>query len=285
MKQLLPTKMYIKWMYKKKFGKSLDLHNPKTFNEKMQWLKIYDRKSEYTKMVDKYAVREYVSKKIGDEYLIPLLGVWEKFEDINFNELPDKFVLKCTHDSGGVMICKEKKYFDKNKAKLFFDKHLSNNYYYGTREYPYKNIKPKIIAEKYLEDEIIKQTPEDYKLMCFNGKVKCSFVCTERGSDNGLKVTFFDEYWKKLPFSRMYPASTQDIPKPINYDKMVELSEILASNIPFVRIDFYEVNNKLYFGEITFYPGSGLEEFTPVEWDYKLGELIKLPYKNERKEV
>ena len=262
---------YLKKMFKYKINRKLDLANPKSFNEKMQLLKINDRKKEYINMVDKFEVKKYVARIIGNEFIIPTIGIWDKFGDINFNELPNKFVIKCTHDSGGVFVC-DKKNFDYKKIKKKINKLLKKNFYYFGREWPYKNIKPRIIIEEYIENhdsDLI-----DYKLMCFNGKVKCSFTCTNR-KDN-LNINFYDENWKPLPFTRHYPKNKNETKKPFNYDLMVNLAEKLSSGIPFLRVDFYEVNNKIYFGELTFYPGSGFEEFKPEEWDYKLGSWLRI---------
>ena len=265
---------YLKKKYRLKMGKELDLDNPKTFNEKLQWLKLSDRKDIYTTMVDKYEAKKYVANIIGKEYIIPTFGVYNKFDEIDFAKLPKRFVIKCTHDSGGLVICRDKAKFDKKAAKKKINKSLKRNYYYSGREWPYKNVKPRIIIEKYMEedgkDELI-----DYKVMCFGGKAKMIFTCTERFGD-GLKVTWFDLDWNRLPFERHYPVSKKDIPKPKNLKKMIELSEKLAEGMVFVRIDWYEINGKLYFGEYTFYPGSGTEEFTPEKWDKRLGDWIDL---------
>ena len=266
---------YLKMLYKFRVGKKLDLQNPKSFNEKIQWLKIYDRNPLYTKLVDKFEVKEYIKEKVGEEYLIPILGVYDKFEDIDFDKLPNKFVIKCTHDSGGLVIVKNKEKLNYRKAKKKINKSLKRNYYWNTREWPYKDIKPRIIIEKYMEDEKCHELV-DYKAMCFNGKVKMFFTCTERFSKDGLKVTFFDMDWNKMPFERKYKSSTNKIDKPVNFEKMVELSEKLSKDMKFVRVDWYEINGKLYFGELTFYPGSGCEKFYPEEWDYKLGKMIEL---------
>lgn len=267
---------YLKRIFEARMGRKLNLDNPCTFSEKLQWLKLYDRRPEYTMMVDKYAVKKYIAETIGEEYLIPTLGVWDNFDDIDFDNLPNQFVLKCTHDSGGLVICRDKKKFDKEKAKNKISKCMKRNYFLNTREWPYKNVTPRIIAEKYMEDEHFTSL-NDYKLMCFNGEVKCTFVCSDR-SEN-LKVTFFDNNWKRLPFERHYPASTVKIPKPANFEKMIELAEKLSKGLPFVRVDFYEVNGKIYFGELTFYPGAGLEKFKPEQWDRRLGDWIVLPEK------
>ncbi len=273
---LFSDKFLIKRAYKTYVGKKLNLKNPQTFNEKLQWLKLYDRKPQYITMVDKVAVKDYVADKIGEEYIIPTLGVYEKFDDIDFNSLPNQFVIKSTHDSGGLVICKDKSKFDINKARKKINWSQKRKYYYIHREWPYKNVKPRIIIEKYMKDKSGYEL-KDYKFLCFNGEVKCSFVCSDRFSEKGLHVTFFDRDWKVMPFERKYPSVKNGVPKPINYDIMLELAEKLSKNIPFVRVDFYEIDNRVYFGELTFYPGSGFEEFTPEEWDYKLGEWITLP--------
>ena len=267
---------FLKKAFKCYMNRELNLEAPRTFNEKLQWLKLYDRKPEYTMMVDKYAVRKYIADTIGEEYLIPLLGVWDNPDDIDFDALPNQFVLKCNHNSGlGMCICKDKSKLDIEKVKAGLRKGMQQDYYLTSREWPYKNVSRKIVCEEYMED---RQAHEliDYKFMCFNGAVKCSFTCSERFTESGLKVTFFDKDWNIMPFERHYPASKNLPKKPINYDKMIQFSEQLSQGIPFVRVDFYEINGQLFFGELTFYPGSGFEEFTPEEWDYKLGDFLKL---------
>lgn len=272
----MSDEQYLKIKYRLIMKKKLDLEKPQTYNEKLQWLKLNDRKNSYTKMVDKYEAKKYVASVIGEQYIIPTLGVWEKFKDINFEILPKQFVLKPTHTSGDVFICKDKNNIDYKKLKKKVNKWLKRKYYFLHREWPYKNVKPRIIAETYIEnkEEI---GLKDYKFMCFNGKVKCSFVCTNRNSKQGLSVDFFDLNWKKMPFTRHYPNSGEHINKPINYNQMLQLAEKLAKNIPFVRVDFYEVNRKIYFGELTFYPGAGFEEFSPEKYDRVLGEWLDLP--------
>lgn len=276
---ILSDEKYLKLLYKLSLSKKLNLNNSRTFNEKLQWLKLYDRNPKYTKMVDKYEVKKYVSNIIGKEYIISTLGIYNDFDEIDFNKLPNQFVIKCTHDSGGIVICKDKEKLDIKNVRKKINKLLKKNFYYSGREWPYKNVKPRIIIEKYIDDGKNTQL-NDYKVMCFNGKAKCSFVCTERDNKElGLAVTFFDLDWKKMPFKRHYRTSNKKIDKPRNYQKMIELSEKLSKNIPFVRVDWYEIKGKLYFGELTFYPGAGFEEFDPEEWDYKLGEMLKLPDK------
>ena len=270
-------KKYLELKYKSILGKKLDLKNPKTFNEKLQWLKLYDRKDIYTTMVDKFAVKEYVSNIIGKEYIIPTLATYKNFDDIDFDSLPKQFVLKCTHDSGGIVIVDDKEKLNMKSAKEKITKSLNRNFYYHGREWPYKNVKPQILVEKFMKDEHSNELI-DYKVMCFNGVPQMIFTCTDRYTD-GLKVTFFDLDWNKLPFERHYPSSKKNIAKPQNLDLMLDLSKKLSADIPFVRLDWYETNGKLYFGEYTFYPGDGYEEFTPEKWDYELGKLLELPIK------
>lgn len=277
---------YLKRLFKARMGYELDLDHPKTFNEKLQWLKLYDRKPEYTKMVDKYEVKKYVSELIGEKYIIPTLGVWDNPEDIEWDALPNSFVLKVTHDSGGLVICKNKAELNINETIHILRKSLQRDYYLVQREWPYKDVKKRIIAEKYmtndggcLEDRKIGCRDEltDYKFMCFNGRCEYIFTGTDRYSEEGLKITFYDREWNMLPFKRHYPSRDIPEPKPTQLNAMIRLAELLAEHIPFVRVDFYQIGGQIYFGEITFYPGSGLEEFDPVEWDYKIGKLILLP--------
>ena len=265
----------IRKIYRIRMGKELDLENPTTLCEKLQWLKLHDRNELYHKLVDKYEVKKWVSNKIGAEHVIPCYGVWDSVDNIEYFKMPQKFVLKCTHDSGGIFCC-DKYETNFKQLKKRIRKHQANSVYWngGGREWAYKDVAPRIIAEKYMEDSESAEL-KDYKFMCFNGKVRCTFVCSERSKN--LKVTFYDTDWKRMPFERHYPASEVDIPKPKNYDKMVELAEILSKEIPFVRVDFYEINGLIYFGELTFYPGAGFEEFTPSKWDRILGKWIILP--------
>ena len=275
---LIPDKLYLQWMYRLHIRKKLDLNHPVTFNEKLQWLKLYNRCPEYIRLVDKVEAKKYVAEKIGEEYIIPTLGVWNDPDEIDFDNLPDQFVLKCNHNSGlGMCICKDKSKLDIKKVKAELRRGLNQNYFLYGREWPYKDVPRKILAEKFMVDETGDGDLEDYKLMCFDGKVYCTFVCSERYDKNGLKVTFFDINWKRLPFERCYPSSEKTVSIPKNYHKMIRFAEALSQEIPFIRTDFYEINGKLYFGELTFYPGSGWERFTPDEWDKRLGELIKLP--------
>lgn len=274
--RLIPDKEYISLRYRAYCGKKLNLKTPITFNEKLQWLKLHDRKARYTKMVDKYEVREYIKEKIGEEYLIPLLGVYDRFEDIDFDKLPSQFVLKPNHTSGNVFICTDKYKVDYKALKKEVDKWMKREYYWVHREWPYKNIKPRIIAEKYMVDESGVEL-KDYKFFCFNGEPKALFVATDRGIDT--RFNFYDMQFNQLPFMQHYKNSTKKINKPQGFDEMVILATTLSTGIPHVRVDFYDVNGKIYFGELTFYHFSGLEKFEPDEWDYKLGSWLELPDK------
>lgn len=271
----IPDKKYLKILYRLNLRKKLNLNDPKTFNAKLQWLKLYDRNPVYTRLVDKIEVKKWVAEKIGEEYIIPTLGVWENPEDIDFERLPDRFVLKTNHDSGGIIICTDKNKLDKEAVRKKLEKSLKQNFYKVGREWPYKNVPRKVIAEKFIIDSTSEDGDlMDYKFMCFNGEVKCSFVCSERRK--GLRVTFFDKEWNRMPFERHYPQSDKPTPQPLKYKEMVHLSEILSKDIPFVRVDFYEVDGRIYFGEMTFFPGGGFEEFNPEEWDERLGDWINL---------
>lgn len=272
--RIIPDAKFLRIKYKLHIGKKLNLENPQTFNEKLQWLKLYDKKPEYTQFVDKYEVRKYIANTIGEEYLISLLGVYDNFDEIDFDVLPNKFVLKPNHTSGNVYICKDKSQINYIELKKEVNMWLKRRYYWMHREWPYKNVKPKIICEKYMVDESGIEL-KDYKFMCFNGKVKCSFICLNRNSSNGLNIDIYDINWNPMPFGRPnHPNSGTVIPKPNNFDKMVRFAEKLSKDIPFVRVDFYEINGQIYFGELTFYPGAGFEEFTPESYDYLLGSWI-----------
>ena len=271
---IIPDRTYLEIVFFLRMGRKLKLDEPESFSDKIQWLKLNDRKMEYVNWVDKVKAKERAESIIGAEYIIPTIGVWERFEDIDFDTLPNEFVIKCNHDSGGVVVCKDKANLNWDEVKRIIERQLKRNYYYNGREWPYSQIKRKILIEKFIGSK--SEQLMDYKLMVFNGQVKCSFVCTDRESKK-LKVTFFDRNWVKMPFERKYPADEKKIEKPKNYNKMIELAETIAKNWIFARVDFYESDEQLYFGEVTFYPGSGMEKFKPEEWDYKLGKLLMLP--------
>ena len=271
---LMPDKLYLKLKFRKEMGKRLNLKKPQTFNEKMQWLKLYDRKPIYTKMVDKYEAREYIKEKIGEEYLVPLLGVYEEFNDIDFSSLPNQFVIKATHDSGSTIVCKNKEVFNFKEADKKISKSLKSNYFYLGREWPYKNIKPKIIIEKYLKNEKDDEDLIDYKFFCFNTNKKIILVCSERTKN--FKKTWYDENWNLLDIKEGGHDIDKDIEKPINLKEMLKLSEKLSKGFPFLRVDFYEVDKKIYFGELTFYPSAGFEKFEPPKYNKILGDWIDL---------
>lgn len=271
----LSDEEYIRKMYYCYFGREIDLDNPKTFNEKLQWLKLNDRKNEYTSIVDKYEIKRVITEQIGERYVVPTYGVWDSFKEIDFNLLPDRFVLKTTHDSGGVVICRSKKSFDLKNAKKILNHSLKNNYYKHTREWPYKNVKPRIIAEMFLDND--NEEIDDYKVHCFNGEPKITLVCSDRHSPSGLTEDFYDNDWNHLNLKRPgVPNSKKSHNKPVNFDEMLSISRILSKNHPFIRVDFYIVKDRLYIGELTFYPSGGFNGFKPEEYDMILGNWIVL---------
>ena len=272
----IPDEKYIKIKYKLEMNQKFNLKEPRTFNEKLQWLKLYDRKPEYTKMVDKYETKKYVANIIGKKYIIPTLGVWDKFEDIDFTKLPNQFVLKPTHASGNVFICKNKDEIDYKKLKKTVQKWLKRNYYLVHREWPYKNVKPRIIAEEYMEDQIGELI--DYKVYAFNGQCDYVMVCFDRIKGE-TKFIYYDRNWNiKKEFSKdgIKYGDTIKIEKPKNLDKMFEFAEILSKNIPFVRVDFYESNGNLYFGELTFYPSAGFDNTRTKDCQEYLDKQLKV---------
>ena len=304
---LLPTKMWLSYRFKKKFGRPIDWKNPKTFNEKLQWLKVYDRNPLYTTMVDKYEVKKYVADKIGEEYIIPTLGVWNSFDEIDFNALPDQFVLKCTHDSGGLAIVRDKAKFDKEKARKQFKLALSRNPYSVTREWPYKNVKPRIIAEEYMKCENLvdrergieykkeaitcnelqeKHGLLDYKFLCFDGKVRLLFLdIGVIGSGEAHAEVYYrnvyDQNGEMMPFKETrehYPVS---VILPENLQEMIRVAEILSKGIPCLRVDLYRLSSgEIRVGELTFFHGSGMSNyFSPESWNETLGSWIQLPEK------
>lgn len=273
----LSDKVYLKLLFRAKMGKRLNLKNPQTFNEKLQWLKLYDRKPEYTRMVDKYEAKQYVAERIGEEYIIPTLGVWDKFEDIDFDSLPDQFVLKCTHDSGGLVICRDKSKLDIVAAQNKINKCLKTNYYYHGREWPYKDVKPRIIAEKYVENEKKPDRNLDvYKIFCFGGKTTLiQSIQNDKTKDE--TIDYYDTNWNRLDLRQNYPNSIVPQERPAQLVKMLEIASDLSQGHLFLRVDLYEVEDRIYFSELTFYSDSGTAKFDPPEWDEKLGEWIKLP--------
>lgn len=278
----LPDATYLKLLYRFRMGHRLDLKNPLTFTEKLQWLKLYNRKPEYTKMVDKDAVKEYVANIIGEEYIIPTLGVWDKPEDIDWGSLPNQFVLKTTHGGGGggVVICKDKTTFDKTTAIAKLKESMASDIYSGLREWPYKNVPKRIIAEKFMAPEkspAPKDLP-DYKFFCFNGEPKYCQVIRDRHTKE--TIDFYDMDWNHMPFVGLNPVARNGltpVARPGNLDEMKEICRKLADSKSFVRVDLYVIDDKTYFGELTLYPASGMGVFTPSEWNDKLGDWLTLP--------
>lgn len=276
---VMSDELYLKMLYKEIMGKKLNLDTPKSFNEKIQWLKLYDRNPLYTKLVDKYEVKKYVSSLIGEQYIIPTINVWDNFDDIDFDSLPDRFVLKCTHDCGSIVICKDKTSFNVEEAKAFITKKQKVNYFWGGREWPYKNVPPRIIAEQYMEDAADGEL-RDYKFYCFDGFVKALLLATNRQGKGGAFFDYFDSNFNHLNLTNHWHKNAPEAPhKPKHFDEMLKLAQILSVGFPHVRVDFYEANGKVYFGELTFFDMSGFLIIHPDNWDNEWGNLIKLPKK------
>ncbi len=275
--ECLPDDLYLKRQWKKHTGKELNLFEPKTFNEKIQWLKIHDHNPKYTEYVDKYLAKERVKEILGDEYIIPTLGVWERFDEIDFDRLPNRFVLKCTHDSGSVFIIPDKEKMDKAGIREKTEEALKHNFYMNGREWPYKNVPPRILAEEFMTDESGYEL-KDYKVFVFGGKAKFIQVDFDRFTDHHRN--FYDPKWQYVPFTTLYPTNPErKIDRPDCLEEMLANAEKIAGALdtpPFVRIDFYVIGSRLLFGEATFYHGSGLEPFMPEEYGRILGDMIDL---------
>lgn len=271
--RLYDNKFFLERRYKEVTGEELDIDNPRTFNEKLQWLKVHENKPEYSKYVDKYAFKKLIEEKYGSKYIIPLLGVWDRYDDIDFEKLPEKFVLKCTHDSGSVVMCDKSKTLNHDKKRARIEDCLSGNYYWTSREWPYKYVKPRIIAEKYVEDEF--KELRDYKLFCFDGEVVLIQVDFDRFSIHKRNIYNLD--WEYVPLTIKYPTAPEiEIPRPNCLEEMISIARDLSKGIKHVRVDFYVINEQPIVGEMTFFHGGGMEKFTPNEWNYKLGEYIRL---------
>lgn len=282
----IPDENYIKLLYRLKFGKKLNLENPKTFQEKLQWLKLYNKNHNYTQMVDKYEVKSYMSALIGEQYIIPTLGVWDKPEDIDWDKLPQQFVLKTTHGggNGGVVVCQDKSKLSKKQAVAKLQQSMKQDIYKIYREWPYKNVKKQILAEAYMSDnsEFNKGDLTDYKFYCFNGNAYKVMVCTDRNIGKP-KFYSFDKDWNLLRHNNMGKAAPIDfsLPKPDGMDEMFRLVEKIAANLPFARVDMYYVKGQIYFGEVTFYPASGFDPNILPEIDLLYGQMLKLPSKSK----
>ena len=275
---LIPDTWEITYRFYKYVGYKPNLKQPKTFNEKIQWLKLHDRNNIYPNLIDKCKVKSIVSQLIGERYIIPtIFGPYDSANEIPWEQLPNKFVLKCNHDAASVVICKDKEKLNIANTIEKLNNCLKNNYYHDEgKQWGYKNITPKVFVEKYMEDEGCEDLV-DYKFMFFNGECKCIFTCLERRSKTGLKLNFYTPQWEILPFTRKYPNGSLE-PRPKALEEMLQIAKKLADYISnaFVRIDLYVINGQIYFGEYTFYPGGGFESFEPVSWDYTLGSWIDL---------
>jgi len=274
----MPDRNYLERIYKIHHGKSLDLDNPVTYTEKLQWLKLYDHRPVYTTMVDKYEVKKFVADRIGEQYVIPLLGVWDSFDEIDFDALPEKFVLKCTHDSGTLVICKDKSTFDREAAGRKFARFMKRDYYSVWREWPYKNVRRRIIAEQYMEDSGDGEL-RDYKFFTFGGVPKVLYIAQGRGRGEPTVADFFDMEFNHLPFTIDHDMAEVPPHPPENFRVMQCLAAELSRGTPQLRVDFYEVDGKVYFGEMTFFHCSGLEKFHPESWDRTFGDWVTLPEK------
>lgn len=275
--RMIPDSVWIRIKFRYRMGKYPDLKNPKTFNEKLQWLKLHDRKPEFSDMVDKYEVKKIIARRLGEEYLIPTLGVWERVEEIDFDSLPEQFVLKCTHDSGGLVICKDKKSLDREHAKEVLRRSMNRNYFWHGREWAYKNVKPRIIAEQYMVDESGVEL-KDYKIFNFNGTPKLIQVDFNRFVKHTKNI--YDTKWNYLNVMINYPTDPNvKIEKPECLEEMLGIAAKLSEGFPFLRTDFYVINRKIYFGELTFFPGSGFMKITPESFDLEMGSWISLPEK------
>lgn len=271
----LPDKTCLSLVYRGAYGRKLNLDNPTRYSEKLQWIKLYDRCPLYSKLVDKYEVKSYVSERIGEEYIIPTLGVWNAFDDINFENLPEQFVLKCTHDSGGLVICTDKKQLNIDNARTKINKSLKTNYYKLFREWPYKNVTPRIVAEKFMVDNATGEL-RDYKFYCFDGVVRALGIYSDRGAGKTTKADYFDRDFNWLDLKWGYEHAIERPEKPSLYDKMIEIAESLSQGFPEVRVDLYLCNNRVYFGELTFFDGGGFDSFEPDSWDEVFGSWIAL---------
>lgn len=274
---LFPDKFCVKTLYRIHFGESLNLDNPSSFNEKLNWLKLYNRNPLYSDLADKYTVKQYVASIIGSEHVVKCLGVWDSFDEIDFDSLPDQFVIKATHDSGGVIICRDKSSFDKLSAKKKIDSVFKRNFYYISWEWPYKNIRPRVIVDEFLDDGR-KGELQDYKFWCFNGKPTYMYI-TNKGAD--IYENFYDMDFTPVDINHGFPRYKPEYPKPQCFDEMKEYASKLSKDIPFVRVDFFVVKNHVFFGEFTFFDWGGEQPFANKNTDIELGHYIELPIRQD----
>lgn len=274
-----PSSIYLKLLYKAILNRRLNLVSPKTFNEKLQWLKLYDRKPVYTTMVDKIAAKKYVSNIIGEEHVIPTIAEYDDVDKIDWNTLPEQFVIKCAHDSGGMVICKDKANLNIDEAKRKLKKGLAQAYYYKNREWPYKDVPRRLLCERYMNDGR-NGGLTDFKFYCFNGEPKYLYVSAGLENHATAKISFLTMDWQFAPFGRSDYAPFTELPsKPAKFDEMLEYARRLSAGFPFLRVDLYEIDNVVYFSELTFFPCSGMMPFVPEEWDQKLGDMLELSIK------
>ena len=275
--KLMSDKFYLSVLWKMVMGYELDWKNPKTFNEKLQWLKLYDRNPLYTTLVDKYRVKQWVANKIGEQYVIPTLAVYNSADEIDLEQLPNQFVLKCNHDSGSVVICRDKSTFDFETAKKKLDKAMNNNFYWEAREWPYKDVIPMIIIEEFKED-FLHDSLVDYKFFCFDGVPRLMYLSEGLDNHQTARMSFFDMDFNLTNCRRTdYKPLCYKPVKPLNFELMKYLAEQLSRGIPQIRVDFYEICGRVYFGELTFFTNGGMIPFENVEWDLRMGDWIKLP--------
>lgn len=274
----MPDAVYLKLLFSSVMGKKLDLQNPKTFNEKLQWLKLYDRNPRYSDLVDKVKAKSIIASTIGKEYIVPLIGKWDNANDIDFSELPDKVVLKCNHDQGSVRIIDNLSCENKDELVQFYSRRLKRNPYPGTREFAYRDITPMVFAEEYLGERIV-----DYKFYCFNGEPKFLYCGQGLTDDHSLKIDFYNMDWEIMPFYRTDYLRLGEIPKPTHFQEMIDIAKKLSEDVPFVRIDLFEVNDRVYFSEFTLCPASGLMPFVPEEYDLIVGNMLNLEVEGKAK--
>lgn len=275
----LPDERFLRLQFRAQLGRWPELEHPQTFNEKLQWLKLHDRRPEYSMMVDKYRVRDYIREKIGEEYLIPLLGIWDAPDEIDFDALPDQFVLKCNHNSGkGLCICRDKSRLDIEKVKAELRQGLAQDYYLTGREWPYRDVPRKIICEKYMEDYQSKNGLVNYKFYCFNGEPRFLHVSEAVDNHACAKVSYLTLDWEFAPYERTDYAPYKNLPrKPLHYNTMLDFCRKLSEGVPFLRVDLYEINYKIYFSELTFFPGSGFTPYRNPEHDSDMGSMLTIP--------
>ena len=271
----MPDEQYLKKVYRYSLGCEPDFEHPKNFNEKLNWMKLHDRNPLYTQLVDKYEVKRFVAERIGAEHVVPLVGgPWDSVDEIDFDKLPEQFVLKCTHDSGSVLVCRDRSVFDRESAKAKLSKALRRNYYWSNREWPYRDVKPRVIAEACLDSGDASDLL-DYKCFCFHGETKILYISNDHGADP--RTDFYDMEFRRLPIRMKDPNSINGYPKPACFDELKQLAARLSEGLTHVRVDFYYINGHIYFGEYTMYHNSGFQTITPPEWNDILGSWIRLP--------